>query len=557
MTTNSDMSLLQDLCERWASTARTSVVDLAGETAVEVEYDGTVVLDLRDAVSKVAVRLKPAQPGATARFTNLAPSTELAILNCADHGMPSTTTVELDLSVQGIVEIWAYLEAVSKTALFVAQGSGAQVFHRKGRLVVDAESFSTKATLTVSGGALEVSGHIPSVSLMGDCTLISTRGSDAAIGRVVVVSESKLTLGDERALNIHNLSSPNGAQLSLATSTSSECRMRVRDIERGVILHARSNKPIVSGVRRASGVRLVGGVNLEVSAGGICSALAGETLEAWKPALAAGENAIVTELEGSFTLGSVRGATLAGGANGFLISGVSGARFGRNGVTEDPLAQSILRGFRIPDGLTGRRLLTKFSSVFQMEPARQHLPGSDMTLWRGISIRSPRRSLSSIFLGAAPDDRGAAAMHLDSELMRELHRLVKEHGAPGASRTKVGWCSYRLRHATTTGGMERFALTGYRMLGYGERPFPSLATWLMLSMLMAGIVLGFDLDFSQSGFRNLFAETLVQAGGPLAAVMRSGTAPLQEDWHYMLRALVAVPLITAALSVRNYVKGAE
>jgi hypothetical protein len=76
-------------------------------------------------------------------------------------------------------------------------------------------------------------------------------------------------------------------------------------------------------------------------------------------------------------------------------------------------------------------------------------------------------------------------------------------------------------------------------------------------MLMAGVVLGFDPTFTRTGLENLVSETLIQAGGPVAAVMRSGTAPLQEDWHYVLRALVAVPLITAALSVRNYVKGAE
>jgi hypothetical protein len=247
--------------------------------------------------------------------------------------------------------------------------------------------------------------------------------------------------------------------------------VRVREIQSGVTLVARSTKPIVSGVRRASGVRLVGGVNLEVEPWGVCSGITGETLADWTPAVAARENAVVTGLEGPFILGSVQGATMAGSSRGYLIAGVNERRFSRDRLTQDPLAQSTLRELSVPPGLTGRKLLTKFSSAFQLEPAKQHLPGSQMSLWHSVDVRRPRRFLRSILLGAAPSDHEAATMHLDSELMRELHRLVKERGAPGASRTKVGWCAYRLRHATTAGRMERFALTGYRMLGYGERPF--------------------------------------------------------------------------------------
>ncbi|MQW74878.1 hypothetical protein GHK92_03250 [Nocardioides sp. dk4132] len=518
VTTDGDLSILADLRRQWGATAHASLTDLAGAPAIEVEYDGATVLDARDAASEVTVLLRPTQPGAIVRFTNLAATAGLTVYSSARHGMPSTTKIELDSSVQGLVEIWDDPEATPKTTLLVAEGSHAKVVHRQGHLLIAADSFPKSATLSVGGGVLEISGHLPLVTLMGDCMLTATSGRDAAIAKVVVGSDSQLTFGNEKALNIHKLSATGGARLTLAQFSSSECRLRIREVEPGVTLVARSNTPIVWGIRSASGVLLIGGVNLEVERHGICSGLTGEALGDWKPAIAAAENAVITELEGTFILGSVRGATIAGGSRGYLIAGIAERRFGRDGITQDPLAQSILREFSIPSGLTGRKLLTKFSSVFQLEPSRQHLPGSQMTAWREFNLRRPWRSVQSLFLGAGPSDRDRVNLFLDSELMRELHRLVKEHGAPGASRTKVGWCAYRLRHATTEGRVERLALTGYRTLGYGERPLPSLVTWLALSMLMAGVILGFDPALSKMGFQTFLSETLCRVPGSVEAL---------------------------------------
>ncbi|MEP9384601.1 hypothetical protein [Nocardioides sp. KR10-350] len=267
--------------------------------------------------------------------------------------------------------------------------------------------------------------------------------------------------------------------------------------------------------------------------------------EQW-PIVTARAGAILTDVSGEIVIESVQGAHIeAGEPKGYQIADIRGPTGPGNRPANDDLCRdAFISGFTVPPGLTGRRLLNYLATAHHLEPATTALPGWE---FRALGKHGLREAAN-----AASSDERRRREH-DAELMRELRRLAHEKGASGSARTKVGWCAQRLRHVTTRGRVESVALWAYRLLGYGERPGPALLTWVALSVVVAiAAVL-----FTPAVWGHLPQEIVIQAVSPLAGVLRAGTAPEREDWMYVTRALIAVPLVTGLLSLRHYVRATD
>lgn len=200
---------------------------------------------------------------------------------------------------------------------------------------------------------------------------------------------------------------------------------------------------------------------------------------------------------------------------------------------------SVLIDFDLPASSEGRRVLNALNEAYHVVPRSAKIPGADGKL-RRYSGFIPKSSL----------------VHLvrDAEFVSELARLARDKRAPGATRTRIAWWAYRLRHLNSQSRWERFALIIYRALGYGERPIPAFLSWFVLALVATSVVLwGSALDFSWDGASIFIAELVSQALAPFGSITGTGN-PDASSLEYALRPLIAVPLITGALALRNSVK---
>lgn len=62
-----------------------------------------------------------------------------------------------------------------------------------------------------------------------------------------------------------------------------------------------------------------------------------------------------------------------------------------------------------------------------------------------------------------------------------------------------------------------------------------------------------SLDISIDGLWTYITLVAEQALSPIGALLKIGN-PTGEWWEYAVRALIAVPLVTGSLALRNYVK---
>lgn len=251
------------------------------------------------------------------------------------------------------------------------------------------------------------------------------------------------------------------------------------------------------------------------------------------PRLRAASQSVITEIGGIVVIQAAAGASLTGCGSGFEIDKVESQSGGQK---TDYFTNSYLRNFVVKPGLHGHALLSFMDDAHQVEPSTAALPGWDLRF----------RRLSS----ANKVDRRNA------EFMRKLSELADTKGASGSVRTKIGWCTQRLRHEATTGWVERRALDGYRCLGYGERPGPPLLTWVALSLIFTLLLwwLGHATVCNVGDFLALWAN---RAASPVGAILGTGTATEDSAWLYLVRAIVAIPLVVAALCVRKYVRAGK
>lgn len=368
---------------------------------------------------------------------------------------------------------------------------------------------------------------------------------------LTISGDTTLELSSDRQVSFQTIwGGDHFPTIQFAVAERDDLKIRVANL---LFLAIESNAQVtISDILDASMLNVRGMVNLDFLPGGRGHGIRFARTDAGTPAINAGSDSIITDLAGEIVLGFAQGASITGSPSGYLIGDMSGTRSSRPGTTNllGLADQAVLRGFRLPDGLAGRRLLTFLRGAYHLDPNTADLPGWNLR-FRSRDVLD----LKSLLLGTSPKRLPSADLYQNVELIRELQRLADEKGAPGSTRTTIGWCVHRLRHATTQGGIERVALSAYRLLGYGQRPGPSLLTWLVLAFTAASIVLGLEPDLSLQGAHRLASETAQQAFGPLAAVMRSGTPPATHDWEYVIRAIVAIPLVTGLLALRNYVRG--
>ena len=399
-----------------------------------------------------------------------------------------------------------------------------------GAMIAVAEA---NCEVLVDGGTFAPEGGVERVRFRSG-ELVTNRAS--SLFELIIDGAPSLTVGSNTPKLIAKVTGAN-AESSLKLNPDSDRSSsdptlvvgEIRDLK--VVLSARHLTLEV--IKEARNLVIHGPGTIALGAGA-----AGDNVLITKAGLACGAEASLSNLSGNLHLSTCQGAQLAGGLDGFLILG--DRRPDRRSQEPADWSESILTGFRLPHGLAGRRLVSKLTACYHVNPSTQDVPG-----WSS-SFRL--RHLGSWLQGLRKANDSSVG--LDAEFVRELARVAKERGAPGPARTKLGWCSYRLRHQGSS-GVEWLGLAGYRMLGYGERPLPALTTWLVLSLGLTGVAL----VTTSNGFGPTFGAMSL---GPLAGLMRVGGSDATElgaaPW-LVIRALLALPLITGLLALRNYVKG--
>lgn len=251
----------------------------------------------------------------------------------------------------------------------------------------------------------------------------------------------------------------------------------------------------------------------------------------------AGSHVVAAGLSGSVMLGNLSGGTILGDPDrGLLITGVRSTASGA-----EPLLGAQLENVRFRNGLPGLQSLTHAGPARRIEPDTTDLPGWDLR--RKLRTRPPK------------DREQRLSLVHDADFMRRYAEIAREKGASGSASTKIGWCEQRLRHQVTTGWWEQLALWGYRLLGYGERPGPAFLTWLVASLLFTAILgaqHGVQLD--GEGVGNFFNAWVSDAVSPIGSILRTGATTSDSAWVYLVRAVVAVPLIVGVLSLRKYTR---
>jgi hypothetical protein len=250
--------------------------------------------------------------------------------------------------------------------------------------------------------------------------------------------------------------------------------------------------------------------------------------------LSAAPATVVSGLAGPWRLTRVEGTHVSGGPSGFDLVGVAAAD---TGSRADTVRDAVVTGFSLPSRTERRSAVAALESAHHADPATTGLPGA------GWEYRWPR----PLVMRRSPDL--AARLAEDAEFVDALARLARDKGAPGATRTKIAWCAYRLRHLSARSVWERLTLAGYRLLGYGERPMPAFMTWLVLA-LAATVLSAQVVGLRQS----VFDEFLSYAFGPAGVLFHSGGPDQPHPWQYLVRAIVAVPLVTGLIALRNFVK---
>lgn len=446
----------------------------------------------------------------------------------------STPGLHLSDSVLGDVHLVAG-DARPLPVTFDEDFSGRFVAEGGSVAIDEADTSHHEDTVWLRRGTLIVDGYITDLTLAGEAALVSDRR--ATVGNLQVQGKSRLLLDKYRDVSLSRI---------VGLGEGAECLLSFdnRQEEISFLRVSRVALKGEPGVRvtiqdRLEDVALAGPTRYEIGVGALGDNVEFRGHGDQAPNLLVRDGVVMAGLSGDCVLASASHAHLAGAPEGFRILKIRTDSSGK-ALTEGV----VLTNFRLPSELEGRKLLARLQDAYHLDPHTGDLPGWGR--WRYWKLPWKRRSLSEM-----------RRLRHDKEFMRELARLVSEKGAPGSTRTKVAWCAYRLRHLTTESKVEKAALWVYRLLGYGERPMPSFVLWAVLSVIAAAIALGGGLDLSLGGASRLEAETLRQASGPIAALMKSGTASLDQEWEYVLRALVAAPLITGALALRNYVKSAK
>ncbi len=254
---------------------------------------------------------------------------------------------------------------------------------------------------------------------------------------------------------------------------------------------------------------------------------------------------------GSVRLGAVAGASLSGVARPTSDDSHGHNRLVIEGLPEEPeeLDGVTLINVDIPVTLQGLRMIAKLStSAHQVTPAlHQALPGlGPLAGFRLSAFRHPRSDGPHLLL--------------QSQYASALSELASKTRAPASVRTRLAWCTYRLRNLVAPGRTERTLLTAYRAIGYGERVMPALCLYIFLAVVMTSLALvGQELVATLTGLKYWLRGYLDWLITPLHVLKLTGERKesdfaLNQPWDTLARLPLAIPFATAVLALRKYVK---
>lgn len=427
--------------------------------------------------------------------------------------------------------------------------TGKVIFGAGRYLVTQADA--GELTLAVRDGSELVAGtRLSRLEILGDCALEGTSnvaptvevlavGSGAHSMQLDAASVSVLCSLEESSPGLLTIVGQDRARPTRAVGGS----LSVNKIK-GVGLGGREGGlPLAVDVSAAqgeiTGVTLTGRTDLSV---GKYTSISGISAVGTGIKLRASEGAVLFGVSGRWTVSDLRSGQMHGSNDGFELLRLDPLK-ADGGRPIGVLDGAMLTGFQVSPGLYGRTILAALETAYHVSPMLSDLPG----------LKAEYRWSRRTFRKRSPDL--FRKLPEDAEFVDALARVSKSKGAPGAVRTKMSWCAYRLRHLNTQSFWERVVLFGYRLLGYGERPLPAFATWivaaLLLALLQQDIGLGWGLrsadmpGFGDDFFGHLFA--------PVSAVVRTSAGDI-EYWEYVVRAIPAIPLITGSIALRNFVK---
>ena len=398
-----------------------------------------------------------------------------------------------------------------------ANGGSAEVLLEDGRLNLEAEV-----------GRLEVAGD---ASLAG-------RGN-TAIGLLEVGDGAVIGVG--QVLRVEQLHGLPGAHITLVAEAKRSNQLVVRRIADVSI--ACDGEVQLLRINSAHDVTITGSAVVSFAdralAERVC--LDRSSSSGSSPILNAGAGSFLSNLRGCFVLGDVSHAHLEGASGSFEIHDLS------------PEANSdgaFLDGFRVPHSLRGRRVVAALEDAAFVSPRLDYVPG-----WPAPRLRSLAGDVLALWKGPSQQSRDTLRQH--AELSKALAQLTSKRGSSGANRTAVAWCAYRTRQLATDGRSERLLLAAYRCLGYGERVFPPLIAWVVLALFGTSLIRHDDwvFDWSLDGLWTFTSAAFTNAVGPFISLFKAGSGSSNASTgELLLRALIAVPLVTALFALRKYVK---
>jgi hypothetical protein len=436
------------------------------------------------------------------------------------------------------------LTAVPRALSFTATESSSTVRLRQGAGLIIEDAYSPDVVIELHGGFLDVRAIVSRVDLCGSGRLRSPTSDGPQVVELLVREDSTLSLepgGNEPPVG--TVRSPSAHQPHTLTLESTDDSIKRRQFGAVTRVRLKGGYPkcrVMSHSMMNATLAAPMQVFLEDRAT-VTDAEFETAGEAWV-AVNAGRDSLLLNCSGAIELGNV--PYLHVGASDDVLK-VREIDDGDGEFSPDSWKGIALAGVELPSGLTGRKFLTRLDQAFNVTPDTRQLPGRDQTVLARL-FRTRRTTYSD----------GDTTLMADAEYVRELSKVCREKGAPGSVATMVGWCAYRLR-ALKAHGVERLALAVYRWLGYGERPVPALLLWVFLSLALAGPVLaigGAGIELKH-GVDNFFVEVGRIALGPLAGITKGGSLDSGKDVAELFaRTIAAIPLLTGALALRNYVK---
>ena len=144
------------------------------------------------------------------------------------------------------------------------------------------------------------------------------------------------------------------------------------------------------------------------------------------------------------------------------------------------------------------------------------------------------------------DDREAAYK------TQQTVRAISGRAVTGSVASAAKWASAHTHRKTARWG-ERTLRGLHRLVGYGQRPLPALATWLAVVTLGAGLAAWLPSE-SPAGFWALWLQFVLLPAALLRLPDEGGPPLIGDSWslHTLAFAVVGLALVYLALALKNY-----